>query len=164
MYQKLTKIESCSYMYIVPPLRLHMLWLYWGRNDFELFYHPLSGDSYQAGHSLIFSVWSESSLSAWRNLRPLPTHREISRSFSAKSRGENTQWNKWFLLFSFFAQGVFRGETRKKKKSFLLGWSVQLPLTYKVEKWKLALIAVSLQIYWQTFHRNVPWVVLYLPC
>ena len=28
-------------------------------------------------------------------------------------------------------------------------------------KWKLAFIAISLQIFWQTFYRNVPWVVLY---
>ena len=36
-----------------------------------------------------------------------------------------------------------------------------LPLTYKGEKWKLAFTAVSLQIFWQKFYRNVPWVVLY---
>ena len=28
-------------------------------------------------------------------------------------------------------------------------------------KWKLAFIAISLQIFWQEFYRNVPWVVLY---
>ena len=27
--------------------------------------------------------------------------------------------------------------------------------------WKLAFIAISLQIFWQKFYRNVPWVVLY---
>ena len=49
------------------------------------FYDPSSEDSYQAGHLLSFSVWSESSLPAGRNLMSLPTHRENSLSFSAKS-------------------------------------------------------------------------------
>ena len=46
------------------------------------FYDPSSEDSYQAGHSLSFSVWSESSLPAWRNLRSLPTHRKGERGGS----------------------------------------------------------------------------------
>ena len=29
------------------------------------------------------------------------------------------------------------------------------------KKWKLAFTAVSLQIFWQKFYRNLPWVVLY---
>ena len=95
----------------------------------------------------ICSVWSEPSLSAWRNLKSLGTHHEISRSFTAKSRGvsprnvakflrelsrsfsakfrgEIPRRNKWFLFFSakkkYFAQGVFRGETRKKELFFLV--------------------------------------------
>ena len=34
---------------------------------------------------------------------------------------------------------------------------------YNGEKWKLAFTAISLQIFWQKFCRNVPWVVLYQP-
>ena len=34
-------------------------------------------------------------------------------------------------------------------------------LTYKGKKWKLTFIAISLQIVWQKFYRNAPWVVLY---
>ena len=81
-----------------------------------------SEDTDQPGHSLSFTLWSESSLSAWRNLRPyLPI--AISRSFSAfprtfaKSCGEYFPRKKLFLFFSaffFFAQREFRGETRKR--------------------------------------------------
>ena len=104
-------------------------------------YDPSSEDSYQTGHSLSFSVWSESSLPAWRNLRALPIHREISRSFSSKSRGVslrnvagvlrehlrsfsakyrggNPRWNKWFFFFSrkklFRARGVARRNAKKE--------------------------------------------------
>ena len=92
-------------MYIVPPLWPHILWLYWGRNDSELVLWPVEW-------RLISGRASESSLSAWRNLRSLPTHREITRSFSAKCRGvsprifsaklrgENPRRNNWFLFFS----------------------------------------------------------------
>ena len=34
-------------------------------------------------------------------------------------------------------------------------------MTYNGKKWKLAFTAISLQIFWQNFYRNVPWVVLY---
>ena len=32
------------------------------------------------------------------------------------------------------------------------------------KKWKLRFIAISLQIFWQKFYRNIPGVVLYKPC
>ena len=32
---------------------------------------------------------------------------------------------------------------------------------YNGNKWKLAFTAISVQIFWQHFYRNVPWVVLY---
>ena len=80
-----------------------------------------------------------------KKLRALPTHREISRSFSAKSRGVSPRNVVEFLrellrsfsakfrgvtfgeisIFfvsakkNYFAQGVYRGETRKK--NFFLG-------------------------------------------
>ena len=141
-------------MYIVPP---------YGRTSCDYigdvmilswFYDPSSEDSYQAGHSLSFSVWSESSLPAWRKLRSLPTHREFSRSFYAKSRGvsprnvaeflrellrsfsakfrgENPRRNKWFLFFS--AKKIISRKrctaAKREKRAFSLGWSVN--------EWKL---------------------------
>ena len=84
------------------------------------FYDPSNEDSYQAGHSLSFSLWSESSLSAWRNLGSLATHREIPRSFSAKSRGVSPQNVAEFLhelSRSFSAK--FRGEKPRRNNSFL---------------------------------------------
>ena len=71
------------------------------------FYDPSSEDSSQAGHSLSFAVWSEPSLPAWRNLMSLPTHREISRIFSAKCRGMSPRNVREFLrelLRSFSAK------------------------------------------------------------
>ena len=37
----------------------------------------------------------------------------------------------------------------------------KFPWTYNWEKWKFAFIAISLQIFWRKFFRNVWWVVLY---
>ena len=34
-------------------------------------------------------------------------------------------------------------------------------MTYDLKKWKLAFTAILLQILWQKFYTNVPWVVLY---
>ena len=112
----------------------------------SLFYDPSNEDSYQTGHSLSFSVWSESSLSAWRNLRSLPTHsemsrrfstkcrgvfprnvakflRELSRSFSAKFRGENPRQNKYFFYFPQRKKNISpKGcpAAKREKKSFFL--------------------------------------------
>ena len=91
----------------------------------------------------------QSSLPAWSNLRFLPTHREISRSFSAKSRivspqnvaeflreflrsfsaefrGENPRRNKWLLFFSAKKIISRKGCTaaKRKKRAFFSGWSV----------------------------------------
>ena len=50
-------------------------------------------------------------------------------------------------------------------KELWLLW--QLMATYSChwlilwKKWKLAFTVISLQIFWQNFYRNVPWVVLY---
>ena len=106
-------------MYIVPPLWPHT-------EDVTIssrFYDPSSGDLYQAGHLLSFSVWSESWLSPWRNRRSLPTHRETARNFSAKSRGVSprafAEKTLGKISDCYFSPGVFRGETRKR--SFFLG-------------------------------------------
>ena len=45
----------------------------------------------------------------------------------------------------------------------LLLWQLKLSIDLKWEKWKLAIISVLLQVFWQKFYRNVPWVVLYQP-
>ena len=95
------------------------------------FYDPSSEDSYQTGHSLSFSVWSESSLSAWRNLRSLPTHSEISRSFSANFRGVSPQnfAEKTLGEISDFyfppRKKLFRARSvlRRKVKQELFFWS-----------------------------------------
>ena len=119
------------------------------------FYDPSGEDSHQAGHSLSFSGRSESSLSAWRNLRSLPTHCEISRGFSTKSRGvslwnvmdclralshsfsmkfcgENPQRNKQFLFFSAKKFILCKGcsAAKREKWTFFLGWSVFTVLHY----------------------------------
>ena len=39
--------------------------------------------------------------------------------------------------------------------------NIKVCIDLQWEKWKLAFTAVSLQIFWQKFYRNVPWVVLY---
>ena len=122
------------------------LFLPYGRTSCDLigdvtilswFYDPSNENSYQAGHSLSFSIWSESSLSAWRNLRSLTTHRKISRSSSAKCRGisprsvaeflrelsrsvsakflrENPRRNNWFFFSAKNARGVPRRNAKKE--------------------------------------------------
>ena len=42
-----------------------------------------------------------------------------------------------------------------------LPWQLKISIDLQWEKWKLRFIAISLQIFWQKFYRNVPWVVLY---
>ena len=139
----LTKIWSCSYMNIVPPLSPHIVWLYCGRNDSELDLWPvewrlISGWAFAQFLRLIRVL-------AVRMKKPLvltyPSRnfaellRDISHSFSAKCRGasprfsanfrgENPRRNNSLLFFSakkiYFAQGVFRGETPKKE---LFSWA-----------------------------------------
>ena len=132
-------------MYIVPPLWPHILWIYWGRNDSELVLWPVEWRLISAGHSLSFSVWSESSLSAWRNLRSLGTHREMSRSFFAKSRGMSLRNFAEFCGvfprnfaektlgeisdFYFFSAKSFVSRkvcsaAKREKRAFFFGWSV----------------------------------------
>ena len=134
-------------MYIVPPLWSHILWLYWGRNDSELVLWPVE--------RRLISGWAFAQflrlirvLGTLGNLRSLPTHRKISRSFSAKFRGvsprnvsanfcgvsprnfaEKTLGEISVVFFflcekQYFAQGVYRGETRKRP--FFLGRSVHV--------------------------------------
>ena len=55
------------------------------------------------------------------------------------------------MVFFFFLSQV-------DKNSGCYG-NLQLPLTYNGGKWKFAFIAISMQIFWQKFYRNVPWVV-----
>ena len=62
-------------MYIVPPLWPHILWLYWGRNNSELVLWPVKWRLKSGWAFARFTVWSESSLSAWTNLMSLRTHR-----------------------------------------------------------------------------------------
>ena len=40
-------------------------------------------------------------------------------------------------------------------------WQLKVSIDLQWEKWKLAFVAFSLQIFWQEFYRNVPWVVIY---
>ena len=40
-------------------------------------------------------------------------------------------------------------------------WQLKVFIDLKWEEWKLRFIAISLQIFWQKFYGNVPWVVLY---
>ena len=56
--------------------------------------------------------------------------------------------SSWIFLFTFF-------------RELSLLWQLKVSIDILWEKWKLAFIAMSLQIFWQTFYRNVPWVVLY---
>ena len=39
--------------------------------------------------------------------------------------------------------------------------TIKVAIDLQWEKWKLAIIAISLQIFWEKFYRNVSWVVLY---
>ena len=57
----------------------------------------------------------------------------------------------FFFLFFFIAVAQALCLLSQHKVSVDLQW----------EKWKLRFIAISLQIFWQKFYRNVPWVVLY---
>ena len=45
----------------------------------------------------------------------------------------------------------------------LLLWQLKVSIDLQSlwEKWKLRFFAITLQIFWQQFYRNVPWVVLY---
>ena len=43
-------------------------------------------------------------------------------------------------------------------------WQLKISIDLKWKTWKLRLIAISLQIFWQKFYRNVPLVVLYQTC
>ena len=42
-------------------------------------------------------------------------------------------------------------------------WQLKFSIDLQWEKWKLRFIAISLQIFWQKFYRNVLGVVLYKP-
>ena len=76
-----------------------------------------------------------------RNLSSLLTNRDISRCFSAKCRGVSARTFAEKTLGEisdlFFAQAVFRGETRKKK-SVVLGlictYTTQILLSIKILK------------------------------
>ena len=111
-------------MYIVSPPWPHILWLYWGRNDFELVLWPLEWRLVSGWAFAQFLRLIRVLASAWRNLRSLSTHRKILRSFCAKCRGVSPLYvggnhRRIFLRDKiYFAQGMFRGETRKK--SFFL--------------------------------------------
>ena len=41
--------------------------------------------------------------------------------------------------------------------------NLKVSIDLQWEKWKLRFIAISLQIFWQKFYRNVPGIVLYKP-
>ena len=70
-------------------------------------------------------------------------------------------------IFKNFTYSIYK--QRERKKAFLSQSdknsgsydNLELLLTYNIwEKWKLAFIAMSLQICWQKFYRNVPWVAI----
>ena len=44
--------------------------------------------------------------------------------------------------------------------SSTLLWQLKVSIDLQWEKWKLRFIAISLQIFWQKFYRNVCWVAL----
>ena len=46
-------------------------------------------------------------------------------------------------------------------QAFWLLWQLKVSIDLQWEKWKLRFIAISLQIFWQKFCRNVCWVVLH---
>ena len=48
-------------------------------------------------------------------------------------------------------------------KALWLLWQLKVSIDLQWEKRKLRFIAISLQIFWQKFYRNVPGVVLYKP-
>ena len=125
-------------MNIVPPLGRISCDYIGNVTILSWFYDPSSEDSYEAGHSLSFSVWSESLLSAWRTLGPyLPIAkfrgvssrnvaeflREIYRSFSAKFRRENPRQNKEFLFFSAKIFISRKGWSAAKCKKELFSWA-----------------------------------------
>ena len=132
VYQRLTKIESNSYMHIVPTLWPHFLYLYWGRNDFESVLWPLewrliSGWAFAQFLRLIRVLavrMKKPSVLTYPSRNCAEFLREISRSFSANFRGEKPRRNKWSLFFSaiffffFCARGVPR---RNAKRELFLG-------------------------------------------
>ena len=58
----------------------------------------------------------------------------------------------WERIMFFFCPNQIRTLVAANLVVIELQWGKQ---------WKLAFTAFSLQIFWQKFHRNVPWVVLY---
>ena len=71
-------------------------------------------------------------------------------TYSIYRRGERIMAFFFFFLFS----------SQSDKNSGCYG-NLQLPLTYNRRKEKLLFIAISLQVFWQKFYRNIPCVVLY---
>ena len=154
-------------MYIVPPLWSHILWLYWGRNDSELVLWPVE--------RRIISGWAFAQflrlirvLGTLGNLRSLPTHRKISRSFSAKFRGvsprnvsanfcgvsprnfaEKTLGEISVFFFSAKNNISHKGCTAAKREKDLFSWADLYMLTYQYYwyKWtfdaKLLIVACS---------------------
>ena len=39
--------------------------------------------------------------------------------------------------------------------------NLMFPFIYNGQKWKMAFIAILLQVVWQKFYNNIPWGVLY---
>ena len=99
------------------------------------FYYLSCGDSYQAGHSLSLSVWSEYSLSAWKKKKKkkkilgpyllIAKFREVfPRNVAEKAFGEISV----FLFFS--AKNIISckrcSAAKREKTAFFLGWSVYI--------------------------------------
>ena len=63
----------------------------------------------------------------------------------------NSLYKKKMFFFFFIAVA----------QALWLLWQHKVCIDLQWEKWKLAFTAVSLQIFWQKFYRNVSWVVLY---
>ena len=129
-------------MYIVPPLWSHILWLYWDRNDSELLLWHIRLGFRSVSPSDQSPCWPHEKrlgpylpIAKFRGLSRRTVAeclREIAwsfsekffwvspRNFAEKAFSEISDFY-FFLEKNYFVQGVYRGETRKKKRDIFSG-------------------------------------------
>ena len=102
-------------------------------------------------------------LSSQRTTKALIRLRGIRRPSVRPSTFSN-DFSSWSLFFLYFTYSIYRWGERmivflfQSDKNSGYHGNLYFPLTYNG---KSAIFAVSLQIFWIVFYRNVSWVVLY---
>ena len=99
-----------------------------------------------------------------QSLNLIGCHGNIKGNFSRKYSKINSSEAVWGIKLK-----LCRIVSNSTKTLFFIAvaqalwllWQLKVSIDLQWEKWKLRFIAISLQVFWQKFYRNVPGVVLY---